>query len=65
MYDLFPTPIRFIISLDELLDGEDIGNCPSCTLKIRVIYDDYSLDKYLQLKEAAQTTEVKSEATEE
>lgn len=28
------------------MDGEDIGHCPSCTLKIRVIYDDEYLAKY-------------------
>lgn len=37
----YPCPCgdRFIISLEELLDGEDIAPCPSCTLRIRVIYD--------------------------
>ena len=27
------------ISLDELMDGEEIATCPSCTLTIRVVYD--------------------------
>jgi hypothetical protein len=25
---------------EDLLDGEDIAQCPSCTLRIRVIYDE-------------------------
>jgi diphthamide biosynthesis protein 3 len=28
----------FEITLEELHDGEDIAPCPSCSLKIRVIY---------------------------
>lgn len=37
----YPCPCgdKFSISLDELHDGEDIGECPSCTLRIRVIFD--------------------------
>ncbi len=37
----YPCPCgdRFVISLDELLDGDDVASCPSCTLRIRVIYD--------------------------
>ena len=34
---------RFIISLEELLDGEDMAPCPSCTLRIRIIFDEDSL----------------------
>lgn len=34
---------RFFITLEELYDGEDIGTCPSCTLRIRVIFDEDSL----------------------
>ncbi|KAG5186508.1 diphthamide biosynthesis protein 3 [Tribonema minus] len=33
----------FEISLEDLLDGEDIAPCPSCTLRIRVLYDMESL----------------------
>ena len=29
----------FEIYLDELHDGEDIAYCPSCSLKVRVIFD--------------------------
>ena len=33
----------FEISLEELHDGEDIAPCPSCSLKIRVLYDEADL----------------------
>mmetsp|Transcript_28560 Transcript_28560/g.71809 ORF Transcript_28560/g.71809 Transcript_28560/m.71809 type:complete len:105 (-) Transcript_28560:378-692(-) len=37
----YPCPCgdRFRITVDELMDGEEIASCPSCTLVIRVIYD--------------------------
>jgi diphthamide biosynthesis protein 3 len=37
----YPCPCgdKFSIALEELLDGEEIASCPSCTLRIRVIYD--------------------------
>ena len=37
----YPCPCgdKFGISLEDLDDGEDVADCPSCTLKIRVIYD--------------------------
>lgn len=42
----YPCPCgdRFVISVHDLLDGEDIARCPSCSLIIRVIYDDDLLD---------------------
>lgn len=41
----YPCPCgdKFTISLQDLLDGEDIANCPSCTLRIRVIFDEDKL----------------------
>jgi diphthamide biosynthesis protein 3 len=33
----------FRITLEELHDGEDIAKCPSCTLRIMVIYDESDL----------------------
>ena len=38
----YPCPCgdRFEITLEELEDGEEIGRCPTCTLIIRVIYDE-------------------------
>jgi hypothetical protein len=37
----YPCPCgdNFGISLEELDDGEDVADCPSCTLRIRVIFD--------------------------
>jgi len=41
----YPCPCgdKFSISLEELHEGEDIATCPSCTLRIRVIFDVESL----------------------
>ena len=41
----YPCPCgdKFSISLEELLDGEEIATCPSCTLRIRVIFDEEKL----------------------
>jgi len=41
----YPCPCgdKFSISLEELHDGEDIATCPSCTLRIRVIFDSDAL----------------------
>lgn len=41
----YPCPCgdTFVITLDELYDGEDIAPCPSCTLRIRVIYEEDNL----------------------
>lgn len=33
----------FEIGLEDLWDGEDIALCPSCSLKLRVLYDEDSL----------------------
>ena len=40
-----PCGDKFYISLEDLYDGEDIANCPSCTLRIRVIFDEENLPK--------------------
>lgn len=44
-YYFYPCPCgdKFFISLEELLDGEDIAPCPSCSLRIRVIFDEEKL----------------------
>lgn len=41
----YPCPCgdKFRITLEELWDGEDIAKCPSCTLRIQVIYDEQDL----------------------
>jgi hypothetical protein len=31
-----------------MYDGEDIGICPSCTLRIRVVFDEESLPRLLE-----------------
>lgn len=38
----YPCPCgdRFQITMEEIEEGEEIGRCPSCTLIIRVIYDE-------------------------
>ena len=37
----YPCPCgdRFFVSLEDLLSGEDIARCPSCSLIIRVVCD--------------------------
>lgn len=46
----YPCPCgdKFQITLEELYDGEDVASCPSCTLRIRVIFDE---DKLPALRE--------------
>lgn len=41
----YPCPCgdKFTISLEALWDGEDVATCPSCTLRIEVIYDEEDL----------------------
>jgi len=45
----YPCPCgdRFSISLEELHDREDIAKCPSCTLRIRVIYEKEDLPELI------------------
>lgn len=41
----YPCPCgdKFRITLEDLWDGEDIAPCPSCTLRIQIIYDEEDL----------------------
>ena len=41
----YPCPCgdKFRITLEELWDGEDVAKCPSCTLRIMVIYEEEDL----------------------
>ncbi|KAL6024356.1 Diphthamide biosynthesis protein 3 [Candidozyma auris] len=41
----YPCPCgdKFAISLDDLKDGEDIAVCPSCSLMVRVIFEEEDL----------------------
>ncbi len=36
---LCPCGDRFQITLDELMDGEEIARCPSCSLQMHVLYE--------------------------
>ncbi len=36
-----------ILLQDQLLNGEDIATCPSCSLTIRVIFDDVIIYKQI------------------
>jgi len=49
----YPCPCgdKFEITLEELWDGEDLGNCPSCTLRIRIIYEEVKLPKLPNFEE--------------
>jgi DNA-directed RNA polymerase subunit RPC12/RpoP len=44
----YPCPCgdRFEITLEELQMGEEIARCPSCSLTIRVIFDEESLSQF-------------------
>mmetsp|Transcript_17154 Transcript_17154/g.25363 ORF Transcript_17154/g.25363 Transcript_17154/m.25363 type:complete len:90 (-) Transcript_17154:362-631(-) len=41
----YPCPCgdKFSITLEELWDGEDIAICPSCTLRIEIIFEEEDL----------------------
>jgi diphthamide biosynthesis protein 3 len=49
----YPCPCgdKFTISLEALWDGEDIATCPSCTLRIEIIYDEENLPPLLLRKD--------------
>ncbi|EPR78689.1 hypothetical protein SLOPH_2394 [Spraguea lophii 42_110] len=44
-YFYFPCPCgdRFEVSLEELKDGEEIATCPSCSLIVKIIYEEDDL----------------------
>ena len=46
----YPCPCgdKFVIGLDELHDGEDVAPCPSCTLRILVIYEEGDLPEWVE-----------------
>lgn len=41
-----PCGDRFAITMQQLLKGEDIAECPSCTLRIRVIFQKEDLEDF-------------------
>ena len=44
----YPCPCgdKFQITLEDIKKGECIAKCPSCSLTIRIIYDDRSYEEY-------------------
>ena len=60
----YPCPCGdvFAISLEALWDGEDIALCPSCTLRIEIIYDLVDLPK---LKDVGDQSDFLKELGEE
>ena len=60
----YPCPCgdKFSISLEALWDGEDIAACPSCTLRIEIIYDEEDLPP---LREETSDDEDEEEEEEE
>ncbi|KAG7193119.1 Diphthamide biosynthesis protein 3 [Scheffersomyces spartinae] len=44
----YPCPCgdKFAIALEDLEDGEDIAVCPSCSLMVRVIFDEDDLEQF-------------------
>ena len=55
----YPCPCgdNFIISLEELYDGEDVALCPSCTLRIKVIFEEEGLPELLDLEDEEEEEE--------
>jgi diphthamide biosynthesis protein 3 len=51
----YPCPCgdKFIVSAADLLGGEDIAPCPSCSLRIRVILDPDTLEAHIAALDAA------------
>ncbi|KAE9022935.1 hypothetical protein PF001_g17215 [Phytophthora fragariae] len=54
----YPCPCgdRFSIDLEELYDGEDIATCPSCSLTIRVVFDEENLPELKEEEDADMDT---------
>ncbi|ORX45448.1 zf-CSL-domain-containing protein [Piromyces finnis] len=53
---IYPCPCgdKFEITIDQLRNGEDIAQCPSCSLIIKIIYDPKD---YLKEEESTEETE--------
>jgi len=50
-----PCGDRFQVSLEQLMEGEDIAECPSCSLTIRVIFEKDDLGEFIALVPGLQT----------
>ena len=49
--------VFYIIYLqDDLQGGEDIARCPSCSLRIKVIFGEEDLEKYIPVESTTTTT---------
>ena len=59
----YPCPCgdKFSITLDELWDGEDIATCPSCTLRIMIIYEEEDLPELLESDDEDEAEEEEEE----
>ena len=46
----YPCPCgdKFQLSAEDLLAGEDVAPCPSCSLRIRIVLDPDTLEAYIQ-----------------
>ena len=46
----YPCPCgdKFIISVEDLLGGEDVAPCPSCSLRIKVVFEPETLEKLIE-----------------
>lgn len=46
----YPCPCgdKFEITKEDLMNGEDVAKCPSCSLMIKIIYD---IDDFLECEE--------------
>jgi diphthamide biosynthesis protein 3 len=62
----YPCPCGdvFAISLEELWDGEDVGLCASCTLRIKVVFEEGDLPELEELEEEEEEGEGAKEAGE-
>ncbi|XP_074593452.1 diphthamide biosynthesis 3 [Brevipalpus obovatus] len=47
----YPCPCGdlFVISKDDLINGEDVAKCPTCSLMVKVIYQREDLEKYFPI----------------
>ncbi|ODQ52202.1 zf-CSL-domain-containing protein [Saitoella complicata NRRL Y-17804] len=53
----YPCPCgdRFEITVEELREGEDVARCPSCSLILRVVYDE---EDFMDEDDEGETMEV-------
>lgn len=51
----YPCPCgdKFQITLEQIKNGDDIAKCPSCSLTIKIIYDEASYQEYEDIQKEA------------